>query len=485
MHLNVIPKPNSVKEYGSMTKLCKDEIVYVTDESFLDETYEIEITTEKTVVTSKTEKGKFYALQTLKQLENENGFVPCLKISDFPRFSYRAFMIDSARHMQTIDEIKAYIEAAARFKFNYFHWHLCDDQGFRIESEKYPLLNEKGSFRNGHGFGSENEEIYGGYYTKKDIAEIVSFCRERYIEVIPEIDMPGHTVAMISSYPELSCRKEQIEVEKNAGIHKDILCAGRESTFEFCFGLLDEVMELFPCEYIHIGGDEAPKLRWSKCPDCQKRIEDESLQNEEELQGYFVRRIVDYVKSKGKKAIAWNESLNSDMLSKDVIVADWMDRKNKCAPFANAGGKIIAEDFYNYYLDYPYGMTALKKTYSFNPYIKGLNDVGKSNVVGVETPIWTEFVEDFDRMSYMCFPRMMAVAETGWTLWDNKDYDDFKKRAVSESAYLCSLGINMAASSKWDPLPHKKISDIVGHYKRFITAEQIKSLLHPEADDGK
>lgn len=483
MSLNIIPQPNYVKEYGSKRSLKENEIVYLTDEKFLDETYEIEITKDKAVITSKTEKGKFYALQTLNQITEPDGKVPLVKITDFPRFEYRAFMIDSARHMQTVDEIKAYIEAAAMFKFNYFHWHLCDDQGIRFECEKYPELNRVGSYRNSHGFGSKNMEIYGGYYTKEQMRDIVEFCRERHIEVIPEVDMPGHTVAMLASYPELSCRKEKIEVETTPGIHKDILCAGRESTFEFCFGVLDEIMELFPCEYIHIGGDEAPKVRWNKCPDCQKRMKEENLSDSEKLQGYFVDRIVKYVESKGKKPIAWNESLNSDMLSKDVIVADWLDKPHKSEPFANGGGKIIIEDFFAYYLDYPYGMTSLKKTYKFNPFLEGLNETGKKNVWGVETPIWTEFVEDFNRLSYMCFPRMMAVAETGWTNAENCDYKSFKQRAEAKRDCLSSLGITMAESKKWDPMPHKKLADLWSHYKRFITREQIESLLHPERDD--
>lgn len=483
MLLNVIPKPNYVKEYGGFRKIKENEIEYQTDKRLLDESYEIELTKEKAVITANTERAKFYALTTFRQLIDADGNVPLLKISDFPRFPYRAFMIDSARHMQTVDEIKTYIDAASRFKFNFFHWHLCDDQGFRMESEKFPELNRVGSYRNGHGFGSSNTEVYGGYYTKEQIKEILAFCKERYIEVIPEIDMPGHTVAMLASYPYLSCKNEKIEVETTPGIHKDILCAGRESTFEFCFGVLDEVMELFDGQYIHIGGDEAPKVRWSKCPDCQSRMKEEKLADEEKLQGYFVSRIVDYVEKKGKTAIAWNESLNSDMLSESVVVADWLDKAHKSEKFANAGGKIIIEDFFHYYLDYPYGMTPLKKTYSFNPYLEKLTESGKKNVIGVETPIWTEFVEDFSRLSYMCFPRMMAVAETGWTLWENRDYKGFRLRAQAKRHELNRLGIVMADSKKWDPPAPKRLADLINHYKRFVTREYVHSLLHPEKED--
>ncbi|MGN0467933.1 MAG: beta-N-acetylhexosaminidase [Acutalibacteraceae bacterium] len=477
--LSIIPKPNFTKEYGGKRKIREDEIVFQNDNSFLEETYEIEITKDKAVITSKGEKGKFYALQTLRQLKDENGSVPLVKITDFPRFSYRAFMIDSARHMQTVDEIKRYIEAAARYKFNYFHWHLCDDQGFRMECEKYPMLNKIGSFRKGHGFGSKNESVYGGYYTKSEIKEIIDFCKERYIEVIPEIDLPGHTMAMLASYPYLACGGKKVEVSTKPGVHKDILCAGKEETFDFCFGLLDEVMELFPSEYIHIGGDEAPKVRWKECADCQRRMKEENLKDEEELQGYFVGRISDYVKSKGKKPIAWNESLNSGMLSKDVIVCDWLDKKHKSEEFANAGGKIIAEDFFSLYLDYPYGMTPLKKTYTFNPILKDLDEKGKENVIGIESPIWTEFVEDFDRMSYMCFPRLLAAAEIGWTNEENKNYKCFVARAKAAAPDLENLGITMADSRRWDPKPLRKAGDVLGHYKQFLTPDLVKTFLFP------
>ena len=483
MSLNIIPKPQCVTEYKGSRILKKEEIEFVKDESFLPETYEIEITKEKAVVKYNSEKGKFYALNTISQLTDKKGKVPFVKITDFPRFSYRAFMIDSSRHMQKTDEIKAYIEAAAMFKFNYFHWHLCDDQGVRFQCDTYPLLNEVGSYRKGHGFGSTNEEVYGGYYTKEEIKDIIEFCKERHIEVIPEIDIPGHTVAMLASYPELSCRGEKIDVETTPGIHKDIMCAGKEGTYEFCFGVLEEIMELFPCEYIHIGGDEAPKVRWNKCPHCQAKIKEENLENAEQLQGYFTKRMVEFIEGKGKKAIVWNESLNSGMLSKDVVVGNWLDKGHKCEPFANEGGKIIIEDFFAYYLDYPYGMTPLKKTYGFNPFLKLLNDKGQKNVWGVETPIWTEFVEDFDRLSYMCFPRMMAVAESGWTLWENKDYKSFTQRAENYRAKLLSLGIDMADKKCWDPLPHKRATDLFNHYKNFITREMLDSLLHPEKED--
>ena len=475
--LNIIPKPNYIAVTGAERPYSEKDIRTVRSDLLGDEEYYLEITKEKIEITAKTEKGFFYARQTLKQLSFLKEAVPCLYIKDKPRYPYRAFMIDSARHMQTVDEIKTYIEAAALFKFNVFHWHLCDDQGFRIESEEFPQLNAHASWRNGHGFGSKNTDRYGGYYTKAQIKEVVEFCSERFIDVIPEIDMPGHTIAILSSYPSLSCRKKEIPVETRPGVHKDIMCAGREETFDFCFKLLDEVSTLFPYEYFHIGGDEAPKDRWNECPDCQRRIREENLKDAEQLQGYFVNRIVKHMQEKGKKCIAWNESLNSGMLDKDVVVADWMDKENRSQKRANAGGKIIVEDFFSYYLDYPYGMTPLEKTYRFDPNLEGLDETGKSNVIGVETPIWTEFVEDFDRLCYMCFPRMMAVSEIGWTDAARKNYQSFEERAEKMRALLAETGVSMALRERWNPKGIDRLHDLINHYKRFLTKEGIRQLL--------
>lgn len=481
MTLNIIPKPNNVVFYGGEIDASEIAVDYLTDESMDEEAYVIDIKKNKITITSKGEKGKYYAGITLKKLRKGNN-LPLLKIEDKPAYPYRGFMIDSARHMQTIDEIKRYIAAAAEFKFNIFHWHLCDDQGWRIECETYPELMEKGAYRDCHGFGSENATVYGGYYTKDEIRDVIAFCKERFIEVVPEIDMPGHTTAMISTYPWLSCHGEQIPVETRGGIFKDILCAGKDEVYEFCYKLLDEITELFPCEYIHIGGDEAPKARWCNCEKCQAKIKAEGLKNEEELQGYFTNKMMDFLEAKGKKVLCWNESLNSGIVRNSAIICDWMDKKYKCDEYANAGGKIIAEDFYHYYLDYPYGMTPLKKTYGFSPILKKLNDEGKKNVLGVETPIWTEYVEDFDKMSYMCFPRMIACAETGWTREENKDYPSFRRRVGTYREMLELLGIKMADEKEWDPDFRTRSHDILERIKNMLTPEAIRITLFPNRE---
>ena len=372
MAVNIIPMPNNIYEYGGEKHFFEKDFVFEKKEGIPEEGYEITIGEDGVFVAYSTGKGLFYAKNTLSQLEGENGKLPFLRIVDAPRFSYRAFMIDSSRHMQTVGEIKKFIEAAAFFKFNVFHWHLTDDQGWRIESEKYPELNRVGSYRNGHGFSSRNKAVYGGYYTKDEIRDVVEFCRERHIDVIPEIDMPGHMVAAIASYPELSCSGKATEVAKQAGIHKNILCAGKEEVFKFCFDIIDEVSELFPYKYFHIGGDEAPKVRWDNCPHCLERIREEGLKDSEELQGYFVNRIIAHLRKLGKKPVVWNESLKSGMLEKDAVVCDWMDRDHLCEPWANDGGKIIIEDFSIITLIIIMALHRLKRPIPIIPCLKSL-----------------------------------------------------------------------------------------------------------------
>lgn len=481
MTLNVTPMPNKVNFYGGTVDPSEVGIVYLTDEKLSDEAYTISIQKSAITVTSKGEKGRFYADKTLGQLLTQKQ-VPLCRIEDEPAFAYRGFMIDSVRHMQSIEEIKKYISAAAEFKFNIFHWHLTDDQGWRIESEVFPELMEKGAWRDCHGFGSKDGRAYGGYYTKAEIRDIIAFCKERYIEVIPEIDMPGHTTAIISTYPELSCRGEQVAVKTEGGIFRDILCAGNETVYDFCYRLLEEIAELFPCEYIHIGGDEAPKSRWVNCPKCQAKMKAEGLTDIEHLQGYFTNRITDFLESKGKKVIAWNETLNSTIAKNSITICDWMDRDNKCLTYANNGGKVIAEDFYHYYLDYVYGVTPLKKTYGYKPLYDKLTEQGRKNIIGVEAPIWTEFVEDFDRMCYMCFPRLIAVGEAGWTKEENKDYESFKSRLELCDKILRDIGITMAAANEWDPGIRDRIKEKTKRIKASLTVEAIKIALFPNKE---
>ena len=455
--LNIIPRPKSAKQTGIYSKVDLPSIEYIPDDSIKPEGYILSVKPEGVIINYSDEDGKYYALLTLKHLITADGTAPQCEINDEPRFGYRAFMLDSSRHMPSVDEIKRFVRTAALFKFNYFHWHLSDDQGFRVESEKYPLLNEIGSWRDRAGFGSDSEEIYGGYYTKDEIRSIVDLCSSLHIQVIPELDMPGHTSSWLASYPDLGCGREKVSTETTNGVKNNILCAGRDETYEFCKNLVDEVAELFPCEYFHIGGDEVPKDTWKACPDCQAKIKAENLKNENALQDHFTSVMAAHLKSIGKTPIVWNDALSSVLLPEDIVVANWSDPLNKTASFANKGGRVIAENTSNNYLDYSYSMLSLKKCYDFGVYPVGIKSSAKKNFIGVEAPLWSEWIPDFDRLCYQAFPRLMAVAEVAWTDPDLKDYASFKSCIKSYYDEMKENGVYPACEDHWDPSPAVKI----------------------------
>lgn len=478
--LNIIPYPNYVKFLGG--SIPAEELdtaastIALTGDISHPEGYELRIANGRVKIAAGGKAGAFYAKQTLRQLAAANpDALPCVEIRDEPVFSYRGFMLDSVRHMTALDDVKKLIDAAAMLKLNVMHWHLTDDQGWRIEIGSHPALNETGSRRAGSDFGRvHTAQEYGGYYTKRELREIVDYCAKRFIEVIPEIDMPGHMIAAIASYPDISCRGEQIPVETRQGIFPDILCAGSEKTYEIIFDVLGEVMDIFPSETIHIGGDEAPKKRWEECPRCQKLKADLGLNDEEEMQGWFMNRIAEFLRANGRRAITWNESLKSGLLAEDVTVQMWMDRKKRSVNFANSGGKIIVSPFHYYYTDYPYGMTPLNKTYRFDPLLKGLTQDGARNVTGVEAPVWTEHIRDFERLCYMAYPRFAAVAETGWTMPQNKDLQDFSRRMAIFTPQLEAIGIKPAPAAEWNPNPLRRIIETLRFFRGTITKDMIK-----------
>jgi hexosaminidase len=478
--LNVIPYPNYVKFLGD--DIPSDEIaisscaIQITDEITDAEGYELRIANGSIKIRAGGREGAFYAKQTLKQLAAATpGFLPCVEIRDEPAYPYRGFMLDSVRHMTALEDVKKLIDAAALLKMNVMHWHLTDDQGWRIEIKSHPKLIETGSVRAGSNFGHvHSDEEYAGYYTKNELREIVDYCAKRHIDVIPEIDMPGHMIAAIASYPEISCRGEQIPVETRQGIFPDILCVGNEKTFEIVFDVLSEVIDIFPSKYIHIGGDEAPKKRWEECPRCQNLIAELGLNDEEELQGWFMNRVAEFLRENGRRAIAWNESLKSGLLSEDVVVQMWMDKKKLSVEFANRAGKVIVSPFYHYYTDYPYGMTPLNKTYNFCPILKGINEDSEQNIAGVEAPIWTEHIRSFEHMCYMTYPRFAAVAETGWTLQENKDVKDFIRRMEVFTPQLEAVGIHPADPSEWNPNPFSRLVQTIRFFRGTLTKEMIK-----------
>lgn len=471
--IRIIPQP---KEITLSNSVCKnaENITCMTDKSIKsEEGYRLEIKPDGVYLYASGEKGFFYGRMTLRQLEiAESGTLPCLTVNDEPAFTYRGFMLDSARHMISVEEIKKMADAAALLKFNRFHWHLSDDQGFRIQLDSFPELTEKGSVRSGDNFGSmcRSEKEYGGFYTKDEIRDIIAYCAERYIEVIPEIDMPGHTSAILHVFPELSCRKQPVEIKTRQGIYKDNLCIGNKNTLEFIKKLLDELCELFPGKYFHIGGDEAPDDYRQDCPECQKMIKERGLSGSAELRCVLADTVNEHLKEKGKKAIVWNDILKGGNIDGDITVQRWMDPKKEAFKAANEGNKIIISDFNPYYFDYPYGMYPLKNVYKHNPSgDKALTENGRKNIIGIETPVWTEFIDNPERLEYLTFPRWLAVSESAWSDQSVKDYKAFRTAAAKLSDYLNGIGYRGAPEKDWDMPPLRRLSDIIKFFSAFLS----------------
>ena len=426
------------------------------DKTLAEEAYTLNISKSGVVLKGGSEKGVFYGLQSLRQVvfhSQPNGKkfdVACMTVEDKPHFGYRGGMLDVCRYFFTVEEVKKFIDILALHKMNRFHWHLTEDQGWRIEIKKYPNLMKVGSMRKETAIGHQyiKPETYdgkphGGYFTQDEVREVVHYAAERYIEVIPEIDMPGHMVAALASYPELGCTKGPYEVRTRWGIAKDVLCAGRESTFEFVEGVLDEVVALFPSKYIHIGGDECPKDRWKVCPDCQKRIQEEGLKDEHELQSYFMKRVENYLSTKhGRSIIGWDEILEGGV-SKTATVMAWRGAQRGILA-AQLGNTVIMTPSHYCYLDFCQTSDRiangepisggrngkrplpLRKVYSFDPYDQ-LNEEERKVILGVQGNMWTEYAPNFNHVQNMVLPRLAALAEIAWT-YGEKNYDDFARR---------------------------------------------------------
>lgn len=469
--MRLIPQPTS---FAAMSGIClhPDNINEIRT-SVIEGEEAYHLTVEKNAVTirANSDKGFFYGRKTLEMLKIQSeGKLFCCSVHDAPRFAYRGFMIDSARHMQSVAELKKLIDLAALLKFNVFHWHLSDDQGFRIELDSLPLLTEKGSVRKCDGFGKlcRSDKEYGGYYTKEEIRDIVAYCADRYIEVIPETDLPGHFSSVLHVYPELSCTGNEVEIKTRQGVYKDILCAGNEGTMPFLRKLFDEMCELFPGRYYHIGGDEAPKDNWNACPRCQAEIKKHGLKNADELQVYLCSQAAEYLKTKGKKTIVWNDILKGGTLPEGVMVQKWMDPKKLSANAAENGTQLIASDFDPFYLDYPYGQYPLKRVYDFAPAGKKYSEKAKLNIIGTETPVWTEFIPDDAKLEYQIIPRWFAVAENAWSAQDKKDYGAFRESCLKLTQYLAAKGYNYAPENKWDMNLLKRAAECLRFYKDFI-----------------
>lgn len=456
-----------------------------------EEAYTLTVAYDNIVISGKTVKGVFYGIQTLKQLlpinqgeQNERLdklTIPAVNITDTPRFEYRGMHLDVARHLFPIDFIKKYIDLIAMHKMNTFHWHLTEDQGWRIEIKKFPKLTEIGSKRHGtilgHHPGTGNDETaYGGFYTQEEVKDIVAYAAKRHVTVIPEIELPGHASAAIASYPYLSCFPEEPTVVTNNmgskagkavqangtpkivqetwGVFDDVFCAGQEETFQFLEAVFDEVIPLFPSEYIHIGGDECPKSNWKRCPDCRKRIKEEKLADEHELQSYFIQRIEKYLNSKGKKIIGWDEILEGG-LAPNATVMSWRGEAGGIEA-AKQHHDVIMTPGHSCYFDHYQtedkeneplsigGKTTVADVYAYEPVASQLTEEQSQYILGAQANVWTEYMKTTDYVEYMILPRMTALSEVVWSPKESKDWEDFKMRLNRMKTRYEALDLNYA-----------------------------------------
>ena len=449
--------------------------VFELDSTIAQEAYTINVSAEKAIVKASGLNGFIYAIQTIKQMlpvevfgnapaADKDWTMPCVEITDAPRFSYRGLHMDVSRHFFTMDEVKRYIDIMEVHKLNTLHWHLTDDQGWRLEIKKYPLLTEVGSIRKktlvGHLFDSEiyDDKEYGRgcYFTQDQVKEILEYAAAKGITVIPEIDLPGHMLAALAAYPKLGCTGGPYDVWGKWGVADDVLCVGKEETMKFLEDVLTEVCELFPAEYVHIGGDECPKVRWEACPHCQAKIaelglkDDEKYQAEHYLQGYVTARMEEFLHSKGKKLIGWDEILEGE-LAPNATVMSWRGVAGGLQAVRMGHDAIMTPNTF-FYLDYYQsldkeneplaigGYLPVEKCYSYEPTTAGMTDEEKSHILGVQANLWTEYIETADHLFYMLLPRLAALAEVQWCQPEVKDWNRFLDSADDFCAIYDIMG---------------------------------------------
>ena len=416
------------------------------------EGYVLTVKADRVTLNGQTENGVFYGIQTLRksipsQTIASSILLPAGTIQDEPRFSYRGMHLDVGRHFFPIEFVKKYIDLLALHNMNTFHWHLTEDQGWRIEIKKYPKLTEIGAWRDRTVIGRNTDEYdntrYGGFYTQEQAKEIVEYAQERYITVIPEVDLPGHMLAALAAYPEMGCTGGPYEVCPRWGVFEDVLCIGNEQTMQFLEDVVAEIIDIFPSEYIHIGGDEAPRTRWEKCPKCQARIKAEGLKEDKEhskedrLQSYCMTRIEKFLNSKGRRIIGWDEILEGDV-APNATVMSWRGSAGGIKA-AQLGHDVIMTPNDYCYFDYyqsqdtenePFaigGFIPLEKVYSLEP-TASLTEEQAKHILGAQANLWTEYIPTTEQVEYMVLPRMAALAEVQWTQPEKKDYTYFTTR---------------------------------------------------------
>ena len=438
------------------------------DSSLGKEGYELKVSNDKIIITALETAGLFYGVQSIRQLlppqiespkpvKNIEWKVPAVEIKDKPRFAWRGMHLDVGRYMFPVSFIKKYIDLMALHKMNVFHWHLTEDQGWRIEIKKYPKLTEVGAYRKASPLLTDRNTLdkkpYGGYYTQEEIKEIVDYAAKRFVTIVPEIEMPGHSMAALASYPELGCTGGPYEVRSHWGIEKNVYCAGNEKVYGFLNDVLTEVMELFPGQYIHVGGDECPTDRWKECNNCQSLLHKEGLDDEHKLQTYFMKRIQKLLAQNGKTMVGWEEIMNPDTVSNTVLMA-WRTKNNIGYHGAKLGYKVVQTPNRYCYFNKSYtkymenepparpGNITIESVYNYNPIPEGLAPEFHENIIGAQACLWTEYINTPEIAEYMTYPRASALSEVLWSSPDSTDYSDFIQRLPHLLERLNLLNVN-------------------------------------------
>jgi hexosaminidase len=427
-----------------------------------EEAYQLSINQNQIIFSAENAKGIFYAIQSFIQLlplEKEKQLrLPCININDAPRYQWRGMHLDCSRHFFTKDEVKKYIDYLALYKMNTFHWHLTDDQGWRIEIKRYPKLTEIGSKRKETVIGKPAKDAkydgipYSGFYTQEDIKEVIAYATERHITVVPEIEMPGHSIAALAAYPQYACNAGPFEAMTTWGVSDDVYCAGKEETFVFIQDILSEVCELFPSKYIHIGGDECVKERWKTCPRCQERIIAENLKDVNQLQSYFITRIEKFVNAKGRQIIGWDEILEGG-LAPNAAVMSWRGTQGGIEAAKQKHNVVMTPGKPCYFDHYQSkdktkeplaigGYNPLDSVYAYNPTPKALSTEEAKYIMGAQANVWTEYITNFSSVEYMSMPRMAALSEVLWTMPENKNYKNFTLRLKQHFKLLDKMKVN-------------------------------------------
>jgi hexosaminidase len=478
------PLPTSIKHFGSAA--IPGAIFLTTknaDTNLGPEGYNLTVTTNSVVIRAPSQTGLFYGVQSLIQLlppevyssnvvNNVEWQIPCLQIDDWPRFQWRGFMLDVSRHFFTKPEVETFLDAMAMHKLNVFHWHLTDDHGWRIEIKKYPKLTDIGAWRDGVGFGFPSNSTtaygpdgrYGGFYTQDDIREVVKYAAARHITIVPEIEMPGHSMAALTAYPQYSCTGGPFSPSVTAGIFNGIYDPANEETFHFLADIIAEVALLFPGKYFHIGGDEVPMETWQHSADCQALMKREGLKNEEELQSWFTRRIEKIVNANGHSMIGWSEILRGG-IAKNAAVMDWIGGAREAA---SAGHYVVMTPTAYCYFDFRQssnradepkaadwgGPLTLSKMYAFEPMPTNVPPELQSYILGAQGNLWTEQIPNVRHAEYMTFPRASALAEVTWSAKDARNWDDFMRRMQIQARRFDELNLNYRHAAIETPEPN-------------------------------